>query len=724
MPVVEGHTTFGNTDDHNKHSNVLIIPGNAFYGPAPDYTNKWMRNATDMYISQIEIFGIPMYSSTWELISVLIGMCACVVFTFALYKKSRIHFGFRFQFAGFGRQSNEHNEENGLARHIPAASVANPAFGLNAEYDRSGKSSNESDDNTSSRPMSFNLRRARMRSLKLKKHGSRGKLSLWGGQVEIRLKSERRVDSWGDGSDWRSSQAAAAAAAAVVGDGKHERVPSELRDMIGEELPRSREASGEAGSGDASDAQSDFASRRSHSRSGSQSRGSPLRLGKNKDSRRDRRRVSSDAWLVLEPQGELSTEQNVSTVQSVELIHAETLEFLGLASIPAMFCILPVLIAGANYYECGEPLSKTTAAYLADSVPAELAFAIMTSMWLFACVIWLFGVYDRYDVRLALESALAEAADATASIADTTVASTSVSQTTSPIRNAAQVDSSAAGIRSSTTLLYHDSQLDDEEELERRLWLQKQRKWQKNNHCSRFAWGMVFLFAVGLLSIPGMCYALTLSLPPENTTFMHNRYLISLFRNGSSALLSFTNLVLVPIVVDLAGKRAGLDPRNMLLFTKVCTTWLFSTIFYVLFCNDCYGYWFAYWDPCVPVDGNRSTEFDITIWGDHYKRNAAGEIIGLEELVVIKTEDICSEGVSFVHGTCARGIIEMLTPLLLGKLLIEGLAVPFFTVFMSWPLEAAAKKWILGEPRIQGPTEKTELIVSKILTSLEIAIVL
>ena len=355
-------------------------------------------------------------------------------------------------------------------------------------------------------------------------------------------------------------------------------------------------------------------------------------------------------------------------------------------------------------------------------------------------------VYDRYDVRLALESATAAA---------------------SPSGSSKTADADSA-----VGTMGNDLHVDGEE-LERLLWMQKQKKWQKNNHCTRFGWGMVFLLAVGLLSIPGMCCesgigiereregarrrerkgmqpslpppppppspaaaaaapqltaptdALTLALPPENTTFMHNRALIRFFRNGSSILLSFTNLVLVPLVVDLAGRRAGLDPRNMLLFTKVCTTWLFSSIFYVLFSNDCYGYWFAYWDPCVVgPDGNRSTEFDITIWGDHYKRNIAGEIIGLEELIVIRTEDICSEGVSFTHGTCARGIIEMLTPLLLGKLLIEGLAVPFFTVFVSWPLEAAARKWILGEPRVQGPTEKTEVIVSKILTSLEIAIVL
>ena len=41
MPYIEGHTTVGHDEHgHGKHSNVLIIPGNAFYGPAPDYTNE------------------------------------------------------------------------------------------------------------------------------------------------------------------------------------------------------------------------------------------------------------------------------------------------------------------------------------------------------------------------------------------------------------------------------------------------------------------------------------------------------------------------------------------------------------------------------------------------------------------------------------------------------------------------------------------------------------
>ena len=66
-----------------------------------------------------------------------------------------------------------------------------------------------------------------------------------------------------------------------------------------------------------------------------------------------------------------------------------------------------------------------------------------------------------------------------------------------------------------------------------------------------------------------------------------------------------------------------------------------------------------------------------------------------------------------MQGTCARGIIEMLTPLLLGKLLIEGLAIPFFAVFVSWPLELMFRRHFLAEPVIQGPIEKTEVIVSK-----------
>ena len=138
------------------------------------------------------------------------------------------------------------------------------------------------------------------------------------------------------------------------------------------------------------------------------SKGSPRRRGKENEKGRHRRRRSSEAWLVLEPLEKQSTDRHVSTVLSVEVLHAETLEFLGVASIPAIVLILPVLVAGANYYECGEPLSKSTAAYLADSVPAELTFAILTSLWLFACVAWLFGVGPGVCARRSVATRMKE----------------------------------------------------------------------------------------------------------------------------------------------------------------------------------------------------------------------------------------------------------------------------------------------------------------------------
>ena len=296
--------------------------------------------------------------------------------------------------------------------------------------------------------------------------------------------------------------------------------------------------------------------------------------------------------------------------QNLLAAHAESVQLLGIMTLPALLIYLPSYMGGKYLYECMRYVPQTSAAFSESfgGVPV-----ITTGFWIAGVAYW---VIQRSRASWAKEEASRDAE--------------------------------------------REKDSDDPS-----IW-------------TRLLYGAMFANLVLFLSLPGGIYALTSSIPPQNT-LLPGTFWPSIFKNGSSVLIAIVNAILVPIAVGVCHRGAGLDPRGLAGVAKAFTTWLFACIFFVILSNDCFGYWMLFWTPCVPVGNEtRSTAFDVAV---PPQRLMGDERLGADLSLMI--EDVCRPRYRNSR-LCARSVVEMLGPLLLNKLVVEGFFIPVFKLLVLW----------------------------------------
>ena len=219
--------------------------------------------------------------------------------------------------------------------------------------------------------------------------------------------------------------------------------------------------------------------------------------------------------------------------KTVQELHASVISWLSYLCVVEVL-LLPFYIAGGNFLTCGRSLSKTTAAYLADADVAEGFVAFLVSLHLIICA---YRIVYLYSGRLQK-----------------------------------QLSTAMMG------LMHQEYQAAE---------LGPPPPWRE-----QLLSIIGFIFCIILSGLPSFFYAIASTTPPENQFlggFIRGETFILIFRNGASFFLVLVNSFVIPSFVNVAASTANLDPRNMLLIAKVCTTWLFSCLSFVVLSNDCWG---------------------------------------------------------------------------------------------------------------------------------------
>ena len=295
-----------------------------------------------------------------------------------------------------------------------------------------------------------------------------------------------------------------------------------------------------------------------------------------------------------------------------------------------MGLLLPLYIAGGNYYACGKLLMYSTIAYLADAATAEWAAAMgaaVSMVGIAVVVCRVVFVPNDHRTRLGGEHISDRDVDAR--------------QRQEPAR-------SSYGY----TWSY--------------LW--------------RLAAFTTVLIA---LCIPSALYAVTVTLPKESVLPLPIS--ISFLHNFASAILAIINSVVLPIVVKWCTQDARLSRRRLLLISRTMVTWVIPCAVFYYFENDCEGHWMEYWDPCQP--GSKS--FTIEGYGGWHLINGNPQIYSTPLVTTNETCRIYSGNINnnplIIRDGCARGMVSMLSSLLLLKMVIAGFLLVWLRIeWVMW----------------------------------------
>ena len=352
-------------------------------------------------------------------------------------------------------------------------------------------------------------------------------------------------------------------------------------------------------------------------------------------------------------------------------------------SVPLVLVMMPLYIAGAKYYECGDALVKTTSAYLADAVEIEGVVAVALIL------VALFSVVCLALFRTKFSDAVIHTG-----------------------RRQQQHENQQDDGNNDDDDGHHHHHHDADE---RRASAPTGNMGANNEadpldttltthpRCHPILLFLLWAASLVLLSFPSFIYGLTSSVPTRDSIYGDEfAFVAATVYWAAPIIITLINSVVVPVVVKYCCDRSTWQSARLLLVSRLVTTWLVPVVVEVLFSNSCGRMWLSLWSRCESAE--RMQELDILgPSGDViYELEATCNIVNetrysngyIPATVLVSGADICNPSAGGVHqqyAQCGRAVVEAMAPLLVGKMALAALVLPALTIF-RWRVAPAGWK--------------------------------
>ena len=357
-----------------------------------------------------------------------------------------------------------------------------------------------------------------------------------------------------------------------------------------------------------------------------------------------------------------------------------SIRFLALGSGWCLVVNLPLFIAGAHYYECGNALLWTTSAYLSDRPLLEGAAA--ASLSFVGILTVLFAVLFRAHARNGGAWGFHNDTGSDQREDDLTqhpsYEDTHYSSGPSPAHRQRGVSSHHQRVNTVRIRTGKESVL-----------------WQA-------LLALIYISGLLLVCIPSFTYALTEAVPTELGNFGASvgegavvAIVLRWIHRVAPFLLALVNTAVIPAICAFCREQAGWQSSWMLLSARVLTTWVVPTAVVLLFSNSCGRWWLSVWSKCqttpsrqeLDVHGpSQLTEFNLTqgCYVDNSSLKTVHYSGFIDPAVLSSGDEVCQPGWSNSQ-ECGRDIIGTLAPLLLGKMAVQAFLVPAATI-ITWAI--------------------------------------
>ena len=360
---------------------------------------------------------------------------------------------------------------------------------------------------------------------------------------------------------------------------------------------------------------------------------------------------------------------------NVGRVHTWALRCLGVLAVILLGVHLPAYVAGANFFTCGNPLLRTTAAYLADNQASSLATAIAGTLAAVPGILLVVRLY-RTATEEPGPDLDAEIASSSGGVRGSGTGSGETDSTSLPSPELApQLDDTrrVAADWNSPGKVGDNGGAHDGFKESRAIPV-------------RAAWALTWLGAALVLSTPTALYAAAAIVPVEGPW---QRAAVRVIFYGGPIYLTLINTLAVPWLARISGSRSGLPSSWLLLVSRLLSTWVVPAAVVAILDNSCGANWVKLWGAC----GSTETIQLMDVHGpDGGVTTSDGRYMTNTTLVDARTE-ICLEPAASGDAArparnlqqCARAIVSALAPLLLEKMAIAALALPAISV-INWCL--------------------------------------
>jgi len=236
---------------------------------------------------------------------------------------------------------------------------------------------------------------------------------------------------------------------------------------------------------------------------------------------------------------------------------------------------------------------------------------------------------------------------------------------------------------------------------------------------------LVWAFITLVLCIPSAMYALSNSMPPDNTLGISGE-ILNFFYHAMGALLSIINGIAVPkLAFKVATKMlpGDAEPRQMgnwVLHMKVVSIFCISvatpTIVTLWSDQGCYGNWIWAWRKCADP---KSFDYSITL----PLKTLDGHTYANVTSITTTHADVCTPSYKDMQqGMCARQIISVVGPLLIEHQLFFALFKP--SVKLLWRYKPVANLFerVVGTCR-KGYVRTPRMRWTQLIVDIQVALI-
>ena len=401
--------------------------------------------------------------------------------------------------------------------------------------------------------------------------------------------------------------------------------------------------------------------------------------------------------LDVQSSGAHSFDDSINMHGRTSKLHDLLIRSMAWWSGPLVLVMMPLYIVGANYYECGDTLVKTTSAYLANAVEIEGAVAVALVVVAMSSIVFAAHFRKTFDATHVAQRRRRQQQqqddDGDVDDGDDGGDGNNVERATAPtgvvsVNNDTDLDNTAVSGTS--------------------------------NRRNPFLLFLLWVTSLLLLSFPSFIYGLISSVPTEDSIFgPHFANIATLVNDSAPIVLTFINSIALPAVIDYCCNRSSWQSAQLLLLSIMVTTWFVPVAVVVVFSNSCGRMWLPLWAKCMP---GRMNELDV--WGPSGDTTVVfgsvctvlqgqGELPNgfVNKVVLVKGSDICDPSLSTAHqpyAQCGRAVVEAMEPLLIGQMAWAALMLPALTI-LEWRVAPAG--WLRAvwrweqEPKLGLPLD-------------------
>ena len=180
----------------------------------------------------------------------------------------------------------------------------------------------------------------------------------------------------------------------------------------------------------------------------------------------------------------------------------------------------------------------------------------------------------------------------------------------------------------------------------------------------KLSYSFLWLCIVTLLSFPSIFYAISSSIPFNNTLSLPPGWQ-NILHYQAALIMVLVDMLITPKAVAMFSARTGLRRSMLFMAGRLVTMWLAATLTTLYLSTHCLNGWTFFWKVCDETTKDFAV-FNITF----------GDTQILEPKV-----DLCSASMSWWgEGKCMRSLVDTMGPLLVSKMITRAFLQPMITL--------------------------------------------